>query len=99
MRNDYIYEQLLEEWQNKYVGQDFVKDGIIHSDSWNKASCKTLFILKESYHKKGDTGNWDMRELGDYGKPICPKSPSPLFPYRQFPLFLRAALPFHIGAG
>ncbi|MFC1577641.1 hypothetical protein ACFL36_01390 [Thermodesulfobacteriota bacterium] len=74
MRNANIYEQLLEEWQNKYVGQDFVKDGIMNSDSWNEAPCKILFILKESYHKKNDKGPWDMRELGDYGKPFGGKT-------------------------
>jgi hypothetical protein len=71
MQFDSDHATLLEEWKSKYPGREFVYDGIIDYERWDKTPCRTLFILKESYHSKDDSGDWDMRkDLREYGKPF-----------------------------
>ncbi len=65
-------EDLLDEWQQKYAGKEFVRDGIINLSEWERAPRKIAFLLKDVNGKEGSYGrihlpkcNWDFRTMGN----------------------------------
>jgi len=62
-----LEEKLFDEWQEKeklgYNSENkklFVRDGLIHEESYFKAPVKILYLLKEV---NGGDKDWDLREF------------------------------------
>jgi hypothetical protein len=80
MEKNEALDKLFEEWQKNhsaYTNENFVKDGIINEELWNKAKKKVLFVLKEpnkypnkykgDFRKFVDSGPWRVVGYWAYG--------------------------------
>ncbi len=47
-------KELFKEWKLRYEQGDFIEDGIIDEDRWDKALAKVLFLAKETSDDPGD---------------------------------------------
>ena len=50
-------DELLKRWASlPEQSINFIKDGVIDKDKWDKVNCKVLLLLKEAYSDKSPTG-------------------------------------------
>ena len=54
-------ETLLNEWES-LTDDRIIRDGIIHTESWDYANLKILLVLKNGYNSDNSTTGWDLRE-------------------------------------
>ena len=55
-------DTLFAEWADRFEGERFMKDGIIHEDDWDKSRCKVLVVLKEDNNCPSDDLRKECRE-------------------------------------
>ncbi|MGB5965658.1 MAG: hypothetical protein WBF77_09045 [Sulfurimonadaceae bacterium] len=56
---------IFHEWKENdmHKGCLFITDGIIDKELWNKSDNKVMFLLKEAYDSKKESGTWDLPSL------------------------------------
>ena len=56
---------IFKDWKNKDIhkGKLFITDGIIDQVLWNESDSKVMFLLKEAYDSKNNSGSWDLTKL------------------------------------
>ncbi len=56
---------VFNEWKNKGIhkGKVFIYDGIIDQDLWDSSDSRLMFLLKEAYDSKRESGAWDLTNL------------------------------------
>ncbi|USD48750.1 hypothetical protein J4N37_08905 [Vibrio sp. SCSIO 43153] len=54
-----------EEWKSKdlHKGKLFITDGIIKEELWLSSPHKVMFLLKEAYDSRRESGSWDLPKL------------------------------------
>lgn len=56
---------IFEGWKKKEIhqGRLFITDGVIDQDLWRSSNSKVMFLLKEAYDSKNNSGTWDLTKL------------------------------------
>ena len=56
---------IFHEWKQKDIhkGCLFITDGVIDQELWDKSDNKVMFLLKEAYDSKKESGTWDLPNL------------------------------------